>query len=87
MSKNKTMDLPVKSLNNNEAMKYLLENYFDKDRKALAAATFKSESTVESWFRVKAKAVGDDTLELLLFKLNKSNRKITLPVQIKLDVI
>jgi hypothetical protein len=36
------------------------------------ALPIKSESTIESWVRVKAKAVADDTLELLLFKLNKN---------------
>lgn len=72
-------------LSNNEAMKYLLQNYFDNNRKALAAAAFKSEATVESWFRTKAKAVSDDTLELLLFKLNKKNKKIKIPSKSELE--
>jgi len=63
---------------NNRAMKYLLEEYFDNDRKRLAAATHKSASTVEFWFRTKPKAVGLDTLELLLYKINKGNKKIEL---------
>ncbi|GIC77648.1 hypothetical protein [Moritella sp. F3] len=64
---------------NNRAMKYLLEEYFDNDRKRLAAATHKSASTVEFWFRTKPKAVGLDTLELLLYKIKKGNKKIDLP--------
>jgi hypothetical protein len=70
-------------LYNNRVMKFLLEKYFDNNRKALAEATHKSESTVEFWFRTKAKMVGDDTLELLLFKLNSKNKKIVIPEEIK----
>ena len=65
---------------NNRVMKMLLKDYFDGDRAKLATAAFKSESTVEYWFRSKPKAVGDDTLELLLYKLNPNNRKIKLPL-------
>lgn len=68
---------------NNRVVKYLLETYFNNDRSALAKAARKSESTVEFWFRNKPKAVGDDTLELLLFKLNKKNKKIVLPNEFK----
>lgn len=64
---------------NNRVMKYLLKNHFNNDRAALAKACHKSESTVEFWFRTKPKAVGSDTLELLLFKLNPKNKKIALP--------
>jgi hypothetical protein len=45
-------------LYNNRVMKYLLVNYFNNNRVALAEATHKSESTVEYWFRTKAKMVG-----------------------------
>ena len=64
---------------NNRAMKFLLDNYFNGNRKELAKAAHKSESAVEFWFRTKPKAVGDDTLELLLYKLNKKNKKIVIP--------
>lgn len=70
-------------LYNNRVMKFLLEKYFDNNRKALAEATHKSEYTVEFWFRTKAKMVGDDTLELLLFKLNSKNKKIVIPEDIQ----
>lgn len=68
---------------NNRVVKYLLETYFNNDRSALAKAARKSESAVEFWFRTKPKAVGDDTLELLLFKLNNKNKKIVLPNEFK----
>lgn len=69
----------VDKFKNNKIMRYLLINYFDSDRKALAQATFKSESAVGIWFRTKANAVNDDTLELLLYKLNTENKKIVIP--------
>ena len=65
-------------LSNNEKMKYLLINFFDSDRKKLAKATHKSLETVNYWFRAKSKTVGSDTVELLLYKLNKSNCKLKL---------
>lgn len=68
---------------NNRVMKYLLETYFNNDRASLARATHKSESAVEFWFRKKPKAVGNDTLELLLYKINKKNKKIILPDEYK----
>lgn len=64
---------------NNRIMRYLLEQYFDNDREALARATRKSFSTVEYWFRKNPKGVNDDTLELLLYKLNSNNTPISLP--------
>lgn len=67
-------------------MKYLLETYFDNNRKSLAIATHKSESTVEFWFRTKPRLVNDDTLELLLFKLNEKNRKIVLPEHLDIEI-
>lgn len=67
---------------NNRTMKYLLEHYFDNNRKQLAQAAHKSESAVEFWFRTKPKAVSDDTLELLLYKLNSNNKKIIIPSDI-----
>jgi len=68
---------------NNRVVKYLLETYFNNDRSALAKAARKSESTVEFWFRTKPKSVGDDTLELLLYKLVSTNKKIVIPKIIK----
>lgn len=64
---------------NNRIMKYLLEHYFNNDRDALAKATRKSPSTVEYWFRKKPRGVNDDTLELLLYKINSNNKPIPLP--------
>jgi hypothetical protein len=68
---------------NNRIMKYLLKHYFNDDRESLAKSCHKSEESVNSWFKTNCKHVQDDTVELLLYKLNKENK----PISIKLDTV